>query len=108
MSCGGKLGNPLELRQGPQGTSLVASGKSSLLSRCEGEDRVVFESLQVNWPHLILRGESRGVPRVPVGRFGSSLVVTGTAGNLSYCLRDVRPPFKLRGTLRDYSRVSEE
>ena len=35
--CGGNLCFPLELQQGPQVTSNVASGKSSLLLSCEGE-----------------------------------------------------------------------
>lgn len=35
--CGGNLCFPLELQWGPQVTSHVASGKSSLLYSCEGE-----------------------------------------------------------------------
>ena len=35
-SCGRKLVVPLDLRQGPQGRALVASGKSSLHTSCEG------------------------------------------------------------------------
>ena len=35
-SCDEELGDPLELWQGPQGTSRVASGKSGLLSICKG------------------------------------------------------------------------
>ena len=49
LSCGGKRWFPLNLRLGPQGTSGVASGKSSLLSSCEGERGIGLESLQGNW-----------------------------------------------------------
>lgn len=38
-SCGGKFGIHLELRQGPQGTSPVALGKSGLLSQKSKETK---------------------------------------------------------------------
>ena len=37
---------------------------------------------------------------------GSPLVVTGTLGNLSCCLREVRPPFALQAAPRDSSLFS--
>ena len=40
---------PLEIQHAPLGTSPVASGKSSLLSSCEGERGIGLESLQGNW-----------------------------------------------------------
>ena len=45
---GGKLGVPFELQLVPQGTSHVASGKSSPLWSCVGECRSAFDSLQGN------------------------------------------------------------
>ena len=42
-----KFGVPLMLQRGPQRTSKVASGKSSLLLSCKAENGIVFESLQV-------------------------------------------------------------
>ena len=46
-------------------------------------------------PYPELRGESRGVPQVAAGSFVFSLDVTLSPENLSCCLREVRPPFKL-------------
>ena len=48
LSCGGKLGVPLELRRGPQGPACVSSEKSGLLSSFEGQDRIPLESLPAN------------------------------------------------------------
>ena len=45
-SCHWNLGAPLELRQGSQGTTLVALGVSGLLSYCEGELGIPLEVLQ--------------------------------------------------------------
>ena len=39
---------------------------------------------------------------------GSSQVVTGTSGNLSCCLREVKPPFKFLGAPWDSSRAAAE
>ena len=47
-SCGRKLRVPLHLRWGPQGTSHDGSGKSRLLSSCEGECGIALESLERN------------------------------------------------------------
>ena len=62
---------PLELRRGVQQTFCVASGKSCLLSCCEGEHGIALESLQGIGPHLTGRVETRGVSRVVAGSFGS-------------------------------------
>ena len=48
LSCSVKLEVLLELRWGPQGTSRVASGKSSLLSSFEKEANIALEVLQGN------------------------------------------------------------
>ena len=56
------------------------------------------------WPHLALRGESRGFSGLEA--WGSSLLATGTSGNLSYCLREVRPPLKLQNACRYFSQVA--
>ena len=48
-SCDGKLGVPLELRWGPQGSSPVTSEKSGLLSSCEGHFGISLKLLQGNW-----------------------------------------------------------
>ena len=61
---------PLELRRGVQQTFCVASGKSCLLSCCEGEHGIALESLQGIGPHLTGRVETRGVSRVAAGSFG--------------------------------------
>ena len=50
----------LKLRQGPQGASRVAPGKSNLHSSCEGELGIVLESLQGK------RMSSRLVSRNPI------------------------------------------
>ena len=46
LSCEGKLGVPLKLLQGPQGTSLFASGESGLLLCCMGELGIPLKSKQ--------------------------------------------------------------
>ena len=48
-NCGVKLGVPLELLLGSQGTSPVASRKSRVLSCCRGECAIALESLQGIW-----------------------------------------------------------
>ena len=45
LSCGRKLGVPLELRRGPQGPARVASGKSSLHASCEGPLKIPLQSV---------------------------------------------------------------
>ena len=70
LSCIRKLGVPLDLPQGPQGTSCIASEKSSLLLNCKGDRRIALEPLQGLGPHLVLRGESPSVSQVAVESFG--------------------------------------
>ena len=113
-SCGGKLGIHLELRQGPQGTSPVASGKSSLLSSCERENGIAPESQQGNHASTRLSGKSCGGAlgcsgfllicdvdvREPLtllqGSEASFQVARGTSGFLSSHCRRIRPHLKLR------------
>ena len=93
-----------------EGSSHVATGISGNLScvlmgvrhpfRLRGKTRDSFKSVQRNpaSPHLELKQETRCSPRV----------VTGTSGNLSCCLKGVRPLFKMRGGTLDCSRVIAE
>ena len=46
LRLGRKFGVPLELRRGPQGPALIASGKSSLISSCDGHLGIPRKSLQ--------------------------------------------------------------
>ena len=117
-SCGRKIEVPLELPRGPQGTSRIASGKSSLLSSWKGNSGLLSSSCSGKAHHLPLRGESRGVSRVVEGSFGflsscdwdhreplmlpqgsqaSFHVVRGTSGFLSSCCSGIRPHLALRG-----------
>ena len=57
---GGKFEVPLELRRGPQGPACVASGKSCLLSNCEGHLRIPPRQCRGIGPHLELRPEPQG------------------------------------------------
>ena len=91
----GELGVPLELRQGPQGTSHVASGKSDLLSSCEGHLGIPVESLQVN----------RASSRVEVGNSGFLSSCDRHLGVLSSFNRGVRPRLILRHGTPLFSRV---
>ena len=40
LRLGGKFGVPLELRCGPQGPAGIATGKSGLISSCDGHLRI--------------------------------------------------------------------
>ena len=55
-SCDRKLGVPLELRRGPQGSPLVASGKSSLHVSCDGSLRIPLQL--VLGPKTLSRAEA--------------------------------------------------
>ena len=55
-SCSGKIEILLELRWGPQGTSSVASGKSSLLLSYEEDCGIALQSLQGNWVSSHIEG----------------------------------------------------
>ena len=84
-SCGGKLGVPLELRWGPQGTFPVASGKTSLLLSCERGRELLSRHCREIGPNLALKEESRGVSRVAAGSFGF----------ISSCTRELWKPLML-------------
>ena len=71
-----------------------------LFSRCEGCAGLLSSYWVGNGPYLTFRGKSRGVCRVAAGSFGCSRVSKGTSASLSYCLREVRPNFKLWGQPR--------
>ena len=92
-SCNRELSEPLVLPQESQVYFRVVSGSMVLLLR----------HCRKIGSHLTLKGESRGFSRVAAGRLCSSPVATGIFGNLLSCLREVRPPFKLRGSPRDSS-----
>ena len=84
MSCSWKLGFP-ELPWGLQGTSHVASGKSSLLLICEGERWIALQSLQGN---RASSGTEGGISWC----FSSC---SGKFGFLSSCVGDLKEPFML-------------
>ena len=65
LSFGRKLRVPLKLRHGPQGLALVASGKSSLHTSCEGPLGIPLQSLVERGPRLELRVEDQGSSLVP-------------------------------------------
>ena len=79
-SCGWRLEIPLQVPQGTQGETHVASGKSSLHSSFEGERGSALESPQGIMPQFSWKGESQGVSRVvSCGRKGGfPRVATGT------------------------------
>ena len=71
-----KLGVPLKLKQGPQGTAHVASGKSSLNANCEGPLEIPLQAVQ--WP------------------ISSSRVKAGTSGFLSSADIDLELPMEFQ------------
>ena len=78
-SFSGDLGVPLELRQGPQGTFRVASGKSSLLSSFEKEVNIALEVLQGNRASSGVEGGNLAFFfRVVEEAWGSSQIVRKT------------------------------
>ena len=103
---GMKLGVPLELGQGPQGTIHVASGKSSLHASCEGPLGIPLQSVP---GHMFSSGVEAGTSGflsradmdlgVPMefqqGSQVSSLVETCKSIFLSSCQSSVRLPVKL-------------
>ena len=56
LSCGRRLGVPLQVPPGAQGASRVASGKSSLHLSCEGHRRSALESRQGNQASIRMEG----------------------------------------------------
>ena len=108
-SCLGTLEVPLNLRLGHQKTSCVALGKSSLLLSCEGKRRIALESLHCNGAISRIKAggrgwESHGVSRVVGGIFGFLSPCDSDLRDFSYCIREVRPPFKLQEAPQDSSR----
>ena len=120
-SCSGNLGVPLKFGWGHQGTSRVASGKSSLLSSCMGMRRLLLSHYREIGPHLVLRGESCGFSHVAARSLGfllscngdfrellvlphgiqvSFLVVSRCTGVLSSHCRGIGPHLTLRGECR--------
>ena len=102
--------------RGPQGTSRVASGKSSLLLSCQGERGIALESLQgtqdsscivggISWcfsscggnigVHPELQLALREPFMVPQESQASFPVVMGTSGFLSRCCREIWPHVEL-------------
>ena len=86
-SFSGDLGVPLELRQGPQGTFRVASGKSSLLSSFEKEVNIALEVLQGNRASSGVEGGNLA--------FFFFLSCGGSMGFFSNCKEDLRAPIML-------------
>lgn len=79
-----KLRFPLQLRQEPQETSHVTSGKSGLLLSCERLHlRIPFELLQGIGPHLELMQETRGSSPLETGISRFYPVSTGESGLVS-------------------------
>ena len=60
-SCGGRLGIPLQVPQGTQRASRVASVKSSLYSSFEGERGIALESWLGMRSQFTWKGESQSV-----------------------------------------------
>ena len=56
LSCSWRLEIPLQVPRGTQGSSRVASGKSSLHSSCKGERENALESRQVNQASICMEG----------------------------------------------------
>ena len=50
--------------------------------------------MQGIWPHLTVRGDLLVFLEFRQGPWGSSGIATGTSGNLSCCLREVKSPFE--------------
>ena len=113
--CRGK-GPHLTLRGESRDFSRVVAGSLVFLSSCDGElseslmlpqkSQISFQVVSRSMllfsshyrkfvPHLSLKGESPGFSQVAAGRFRSCPVAMGFLGKLSYCLREVRHPFKL-------------
>lgn len=84
-TCGRCLEEPLELH----------SWSHALLLSIARELGIALEALQGNVPHPTLRGKSHDFSKLRQEAWASSRVPTGTSGNLSYFLREVRSPFEL-------------
>ena len=91
---------------GTSGNISCCLRKVKSLSSCKKESRIALESLQGNRAISRMKGKSPGVSQVGGGTLCSYRVPTVTSGNLSYCVKKVRPPFKLQGTPRNSSQVA--
>ena len=105
LSCSWRLEIPLQVPRGTQGTSRVASGKSSLHWSCEGQPGSALESQQGNQASIHMEGGISSVSRVAAGSVGSlelpwgpegaSHVVSGKSGILSCRKRPLGIPLQL-------------
>ena len=86
LNCRGKLKISLELRQDPQGTFHVASGKSGLRASCKGWLWILSNRCRGIGSHLEFRRETQG----------SFPVTSGISGFLSSFNRGVRPRLMLK------------
>ena len=102
----GSLGS-LELPRGPEGASHVVSGKSGILSSCEGPLGIPLELVQAT--RASCRGEAGNsgflsssdidvgvIMEIPLGSQMSSRIEAWDCTSLSRCKWGVRPPVKLR------------
>ena len=85
LSCGRKLGVPLELQQGPQGPTRVGSGKPSVHAGCKGPLEIALQL-------------------VPSPR-SSSGIEAGTSGFLSSADMDLGVPIEFEQASQPSSRV---
>ena len=118
LSCGRRLGVPLQVPPGAQGASLVASGKSSLYLSCEGRCGSTLESRQGNQDSICMEGGisrcfsscagSVGYLALPRGPEGASHVVSGKSGILSSCEGPLGIPLELVQWIRASSHVEVE
>ena len=86
---------------GTSGTSRIVSGKSILLLSCKGVNGIALESLQGNQASSRIEHDIFWCFSSCGESLGSSQIATVTSGNLSCCLREFSPPFKLRRALQD-------
>lgn len=64
-----------------RGISYVSSGKSSVLSNCEGGLSFALESLQLKWASSCIEGESHSFVQFQLEALASSGVTTENLGN---------------------------
>ena len=109
------------------GNLLCSSGKSSLLSSCEGECSIALESLEGNhasahtegvvsmfflscsgkiWFHSSCEGDIKEPLMLPQGSQASFQVALGGSGFLSSCCRGIGPHLELRRELQGSSQVA--
>ena len=105
-SCCRKLGVSLELRRGPQGPALWASGKSSLHVICDGSVRIPLQLLPLTRSSSGVESRNSGFlssadmnlgvsPTFPQGSQASSRVETCKSALLSSWKSSVRLPVGL-------------